>query len=86
MTMTGPPPAAGCEDGKMAPQGAHCCESARSPPIGRMGLTCPRVTIVPERLITSMPTWSSRPCCTEHAPGVWATSAPEGPAMLSLEE
>ena len=44
----------------MASQEAHCCESARCPPMGRTGLTCPRVTVVPERFVTSTPSWSSR--------------------------
>ena len=80
---TNVPPSA-CQGGEMAPQGAHCCETGRSPPSGRMGLTCPRVTAVPERLITSTPTCRSRPRCTEHSPPVWAS--PESPAMLRLEE
>src|SRR6202012_4291019 len=50
MIVTVPSPPAISQDGEMASQGDHCCESARSPPIGRMGLTCPRVTVVPERL------------------------------------
>ena len=79
MIVTVPSPPAISQDGEMASQGAHCCESARSPPIGRIGLTCPRVTVVSERLITSTPSWSSRPCCTEHAPAGLGDHGPGEP-------
>jgi hypothetical protein len=83
MKMIVPLPAA-CPAGTMAPHAAHCCETRRNPPSGRMVLTFPRVTGVPEMLITSTPTCRSRPCWTEHSPPFWAS--PESPATLRLEE